>query len=270
MERLMLGREVSSFEEFGGRTAYCEFFGIVKKGHEECGDSAVFYADEKKSIFAVFDGVSGEGGAAAASSEAAISIMESLRSETTITQKKMESAIKVAAGKVSVGATTAAILFLQKDGTYVLASIGDSPIYGIDKSGAVGQEIPLARAVKECDSVLKFFFYRNLVTSVIGGGQTEMSAHLKKGRLGKNEMFMLASDGLSDNLYVEISEGYVTNASGDSDLKELLGRLINPESIVKSLVAEVEQRLKMGKIERSGSMLIPKEDDIAIICIRRI
>lgn len=268
MQKIIRGTEVSGLVEAAVSNGFSESFCIVKKGHEECGDSAFVYADEDKAILAVFDGVSGEEGASAASSVAAESILSALVPQARISEGKMKEAVLKAHGEIKFGLTTAAILFLEKSGSFLLAGVGDSPVYGINRKGQVSLELPLARNVGDKDSILKFFYFRNLLTSALGGGTPEVSLNLRKGKLGKGEVLILASDGLADNLFVATDDGYVTESSGLADLSSLIGKRKEPEKIVRTLFAEISKRLSVGRVELRKSMLVPKEDDIAIIAVR--
>jgi serine/threonine protein phosphatase PrpC len=268
MERLMRGTAISGTESWGGDAGFCSYFALVRKGHEECGDSAFFYHDGKKAIFGVFDGVSGEAGASSASSDAAEIILGSLKGHDRISETKMKQALSAAQAKVGPGLTTALVVYLQKNGSFIAASVGDSPLYSLDKAGEVALEIPLARIVKDGDSILKFFYFRNIVSSVLGQSGADISLSLRKGKLESGEVLILASDGLSDNLFVEIDDGYVKDGSGCGDLGVLVGKERSPEDMVPSLAAEVGKRVSVGRIERKDRMLVPKEDDLAIIAVR--
>lgn len=270
MEKLMLGTKIKNTETFSSKNKSCECFALVRKGHEECGDSAFVYMDEKKTIIGVFDGVSGEAGAASASSEAATALLKYLKKYNKADEKLIKKAMVDANNKVKHGYTTAALCFVEKDGSTIVAGIGDSPIYGIDKKGEVALELPLGRAVKDNDSILKFFHFRALVTSVLGPSGTEIHINMRKGKLKKGEMLILATDGLTDNLHLKIHEGYVKDSSGSQDLKKLIGKSKKPETIGRNLFNEVKKRIKGKKIETKNSILIPKEDDIAIAVFKKL
>ncbi len=270
MERVIRGTAVTEIQTASGGNGFCEFSCLVRKGHEECGDSAFVYADPGKAILAVFDGVSGEAGASSASSVAAESILRSLSPHGRISEKNMKDALLKAHEAITAGLTTAAIAFIEKGGAFMVASVGDSPIYSLSKEGRTDLELPLARTVGDGASVLKFFYFRNLLTSALGGGKAEFSVHIRKGRLRKGEVLILASDGLSDNLYAEISEGYVTESSGRTDLSELIGAERSAAAIVSLLSEEVSKRLAIGRVEKPGRILVPKEDDLAIIAVRAL
>ncbi len=268
MEKVIKGTEVPDTVTASGGNTFCECFCLVRKGHEECGDSAFVYADERKAIVAVFDGVSGEAGAAAASAVAAASILKDLSAGDRVSEKRMKDALSAAHGRISFGLTTAAVAFIERSGAFMVAAVGDSPIYSISSEGKTDLELPLARTVGDGASVLKFFYFRNLLTSAIGGGPQDFSVHIRKGKLKEGEVLILSSDGLSDNLYVEVSEGYVTDSSGRGDLASLVGGERSPEALVRGLAGEVSRRLAAGRVERPGSILVPKEDDLAIVAVR--
>ena len=55
MEKLIAGEKLSKKEDFTGKCTFCDFSVLVKKGHEECGDSAFIYYDKlRRSIKAVY------------------------------------------------------------------------------------------------------------------------------------------------------------------------------------------------------------------------
>jgi len=267
MEKVMRGTTITKSKSASAKTSFCELFVLVKKGHEECGDSAFAFCDEDKAVIGVFDGVSGEAGAASASSQAADAVLACLKKTGKCDDKKMREAISKAQNAIDNGFTTAVILFVEKDGSFVIASIGDSPAYGINSEGNVELELPLARAVGSGDSLFKFLHFRNLVTSVMGPGGGEASLHVRKGKLKKGEMFLLASDGLSDNLWLKVKEGYVVDCSGSDDLKKMVGKKKSPKKIVQKLAAEMEKRIRGGRKEEKDSLLDPKTDDIAMAVI---
>ncbi len=268
MEKLLLGTRIKTSEEFNGKNSFCEFSSFVRRMHEECGDSALVYADEKIVIAAVFDGVSGESGASKASSVAAASILEFLRNKAP-SEKAVREAISHANKNVIMGYTTASIFMMNKSGSFVLACVGDSPIYAM--SGEVlDLEIPLGRPVGDNDSILKFISHRSLVTSVLGPSGVDIEIRMTKGKLKGGELIILASDALIDNLYLKTKEGYITDSSGSEDLKELIKGLKTPVQITKKLAEEIEKRSRGRKIEKKGRLLDPKRDDASIIALRFI
>ena len=243
------------------KTDFGEIAALVRKGHEECGDSAFVYADREKIILAVFDGVSGEKGAANASSVAAKSILDSLK-DKAVTQEDVKNAISKASQDIKEGYTTVALAVIKGE-SLIIASVGDSAIYS--KSGkAITLELPLGRPVKKGDSVMKFFAFRNLVTSVIGPTNTAIELRIAEGRINKGDMLILASDGLVDNLFVRTKEGFVKDATGTNDLGTLI-KSKSPKKIVKDLDSIIQKRVKKGKIEEKERILDPKVDDVSLI-----
>ena len=92
-ERLISGTTIADSDSIGFNSNLCDFFVCVKKMHEECGDSAFVYSDEKKLIAGVFDGVSGEPNAASASSIAASTILDYLKNHNAADEKLVEDAL---------------------------------------------------------------------------------------------------------------------------------------------------------------------------------
>lgn len=268
MERLIRGAEMSDEPvEFSSSANGFEFSVSVRRGHEECGDSAFTYAGEKF-IAGVFDGVSGEAGAAEASSVAAEKILAFLKSKKRIGEKEMKDAMLHANRSITHGMTTAALLSIDKDGSFITACVGDSLVYSIDSEGTVSAEIQQGRSVGDDHSILKYLYFRNLVTTVLGHSEIDM--HVRKGRLKKGEVMILASDGLSDNLYFKVKEGYVSDTAGTADLGSIIGGIREPKSIVRLLMEEAVKRMAGEKSELPDRMMVPKKDDIAIIAVRRI
>jgi serine/threonine protein phosphatase PrpC len=273
MEKLMLGKDIPDKPPQAsscGKSPAFECSIIVRKGHEECGDSAFVYCDEEKLIAGVFDGVSGEPGAAAASSDAAQAALAFLKKQKKPGEKAMKGAMMEAHASIKQGYTTATLLFLHSSGEFIIACVGDSLVYGIDAKGDVSSELPQGRSVGDDHSIMKYVYYRNLVTSVLGPSGVDTNMHARKGNLKKGEVMILATDGLSDNLYFKVKEGYVSDTAGTEDLKSLLGQIREPEAIVRLLSSESGKRMGMLKTESPGRMLVPKQDDIAIIALRRV
>lgn len=268
MEKLIAGTKITASGSCSGSTGFCDFSATVKKGHEECGDSAFAYSDDKKVVLGIFDGVSGEPGAASASSAAASAALKHLKALGRCDERQMKEAMMQAQLAVTAGYTTAIILFVEKGGKFLVAGVGDSPAYGISARGEVSLEIPLARMTNDEDSIFKFFYFRNIVTSVLGPSGQDVPIRMRSGKVKKGDIVLLASDGLSDNLWVKVHKGYVKDGSGTDDLEKLLGRKRGPEKIVKLLLDEVAKRIAAGKKEKKGLMLVPKEDDIAIAALR--
>jgi serine/threonine protein phosphatase PrpC len=267
MENLLLGKRITQKASAGFESKICHIHALVMKGHGECGDSAFVYSDDERAIIAVFDGVSGEPDAAHASSLGATELLEFLKKKPH-DDKSIRDALIHASKQIIKGYTTASVISILKDGSFIMATVGDSPIYGMDKDGNLGLEIKPGRPVGKGDAIFKFMNFRTLVTSVLGPSEVDMEIQMKEGRISKGEILILASDGLSDNLFVKVKEGYVTDASGSDDLKELIGELKTPEKIVKRLEEELTARISTGKIEKPGEVLHPKPDDLAIIVLR--
>jgi serine/threonine protein phosphatase PrpC len=267
MEKLLLGKGITKKASASCESKICNLHMLLMKGHGECGDSAFAYCDDERVIIAVFDGVSGEPDASHASSLAATEVLEFLKSKPH-DDKSIRDALIHASKEIMKGYTTASVISILKDGSFIMATVGDSPIYGIDSDGELGLEIKPGRPVGKGDAIFKFMNFRTLVTSVLGPSEVDMEIQMKEGKISKDQMIILASDGLSDNLFVKVTDGYVTDASGSDDLKEIIGDIKTPEKIVKKLEEELSSRIPKGNIEKPGAVLHPKADDLAIIALR--
>jgi len=289
-ELLIKGEDVSDEKSLSHKSAFCEISLLVRRGHGEgCEDSAFVYCDGEMAIMGIFDGVGGEPGGASASAQAASTILSFLKrnaaKEAMATDNKspakkipqsrndeelVKAAFLEANLNVTTGYTTAVVLLVRKDGSFVMCGVGDSPVYGIDRKGAVTSLLPLARAVGAGDSVMRYFHYRNLVTSVLGrtGGETDLA--VRCGRLNKGEILILASDGLSDNLFITVREGFVKDPSGVQDLEKLIESDRSASKITKKLSLTVKERVLGLRIEKSGRLLIPKEDDLSICAFKML
>ncbi len=265
MEKIICGSGLSKPVNFDSKNSFIEASLFLQAGHEECGDSAFIYHDDEKVIVAVFDGVSGESGAAAASCDCATSMLGFLKNHNKIDKKKMEEAFVHSNKSIKFGFTTATIAFITKNGEFMLASVGDSPVYSINK-GEAALEIPPARAVGNDHSILKFFHFRNLVSSVLGGN-AEFELKISSGKLTGGEIVILASDGLSDNLFVLTNDGYILDSSGSSDLISIIGNIKSPSAITKKLASEISIRMKGTRIDKPNAILVPKKDDLSIISL---
>ncbi len=266
----LLGKELTGRKRSGksySKSTFCETALSIVGVHRECGDSAFIFCDDSRAIVAVFDGVSGEAGSSMASSSVAKSVFSALADVKKIDKQKMESAMRVANNAIKTGSTTAVVAFVERSGEFMIASIGDSAVYGISK-GVVSLELPIARVVKDGDAILKFFHYRNLVTSVLGGAKTEPEMHVCSGKLKNGEALLLASDGLSDNLFAKVKDGYVIDSSGCEDLQVLLKKGNRLENLLSAIQTVILSRMKGGRVERNDELLIPKKDDLAMAVVR--
>ncbi|MBI5046584.1 protein phosphatase 2C domain-containing protein [Candidatus Micrarchaeota archaeon] len=273
-EKISSGIEIQESQFESGGSSFCTFSTFVKSGHTTCGDSAFVYYDSKKAIFGVFDGVSADPDGAIASACAARFFLDELKHIDRINERSLESSFHSVHSKIEKGNTTAVILIIQNNGSFVIGSVGDSVAYGINKEGKIELELPIARAVGDGDSVFKYFQFRNILTSVLGpisGLQKDPhELHIRKGKLQKNELFILASDGLSDNLFLRLKDGYIVDSSGSADLAELIGTQRDPEKITKIISSSVSARLSTGRVEKSNLLLVPKQDDVSIVVVKML
>ena len=277
IERVLDGSTIADSESLDFESSPYAISVLVKKGHDECGDSAFVFCGKSKIIMALFDGVSGEPGASKASGDAARSILGSLKGKDRISEQDIICALQRADADIRFGFTTALVLSIDRESHgFLIASVGDSAAYSRDSKGAVSLELPMSRAVRDGDSIMRFFSYRNLVSSILGQGRACGSQErpgcdipILSGKIGKGEAIILASDALADNLFMKTRDGLVTDSSGTEDLRRIIAKDKEPKMIVAKLRAEIKNRIKGGRVDKDGAVLIPKQDDLSIAVISR-
>jgi|GEM_PF-1548272 len=264
-EHILKGTEITLNKKASIKAPFCKISAAVRRGHEVCGDSAFIYADDEKAIFGVFDGVSGEPSADSASTIAASTVLKELKEVKTPTAKKLKDALSKAHAEVNEGYTTALVLFVKKDGSYMVASVGDSALYSLD-SGEIDLEIPLGRIVSKGDTIFRFMKFRNIVKSVVGWASGGMEINIQRGKLSSGNILIAATDCLPDNLEVEVSEFNVEEQSGKVDLGRIIGKTRDPQKILDKIYETIRERMSNeGRKQRGKYLLESKLDDLGII-----
>jgi serine/threonine protein phosphatase PrpC len=267
-EKIIAGKDVRSPARWSGASAFCESALFVKKkdGAEVCGDSVFSYSDRKKAVLGVFDGVGGKAGAELASSEAAAGALSYLKETRLSGSPCMLQAFESAAASIGPGSTTGVIALICQDGSGILGSVGDSPAYVLRADGTVEIQLPLDNMVGDGSPLLDFFNNRHIIFSSLP--EAWMHAHIAPIKLSKGDCIILASDGLSENLYVAMRGEFVTDCSGVTDLSRLLGSERSPARMITVLAKEVARRIEAVKIRKKGKVMMSKQDDLAIAALR--
>jgi serine/threonine protein phosphatase PrpC len=99
---------------------------VCRKGHDENGDYISCYSDGNRFIGILCDGVSGEPGAGQAASVAAKAAMECLEGKKKVADAEVKEAISMANKAVLHGFTTIALVYMEADGSFIIACVGDS------------------------------------------------------------------------------------------------------------------------------------------------
>jgi serine/threonine protein phosphatase PrpC len=261
----LLGKDIKTEKKGDATCKYADISYIVRRMHDACGDSAVIHIDDKKTILSVLDGVSGEEGAEQASSIAAIAILNNLKDNDDITKDDLQDALVNAHSHIVYGFTTALVVAIKPDGGFVSASIGDSTIYSFDKSGNLDIVMDIMRMVGVGSPVFRFALFRNNVTSVLGL-QADLEIYFKDGKLDPGDSLLLVTDGILDNLKIEIEDEKVKSCSGIMDLKEIIGKENDIKKITRKIRNEILKRIEDNvEIKEESESLIIKPDDFAII-----
>ena len=261
---MFAGREKSNKKSIFG-SFFTNWFSVsigVTVGHVICGDSAIFYSDDSKVVFGVFDGVSGEPGADRASESAACAMLSILKPLLVCDANQMKNALAEASRNIKEGYTTATVAFIRKDGTFTIGSIGDSPVYGhSDGDEFFRPLLPVARMVGDNDSILKFLYYRNIVTHVLGiepVTNKEMQIAILTGKLNPADKIILATDGLSDNLFFGVNEGYVTDSFGCEDLTNIIGQEMSGSKILSKIKFFLHSNFPPSAISLEKIAVLPR------------
>lgn len=237
----------------------------VKKSREHsCDDSALLVIGDSYILIGVFDGVSGQPNASTASETALITIANYI--EKNFKKKKpeelLENAISEANYAVQAGGTTASIALILNNGDYFYANIGDSHIYKMSNSKVTR----LTKDDRDSSSFASYIKSRYYVGECIGSLITSIDKG--KGKLEKDDAIFAISDGIVDNLFVKIEGGIVTDTSGKQDLEFIFKDKKDIKSMVESLAEEIKKRMQLKEEVIDRGILVPKEDDAAIVIFR--
>jgi serine/threonine protein phosphatase PrpC len=262
---MLLGSDIKTEKKGDISNPFAEIAYAIRKVHSECGDSAFIHADKNRAILAVLDGVSGEPGAEAASSVAAFAILNYLKKRENITSIDLQDALIHGHNNIIMGSTTALIVVIEKDGSFICASVGDCALYSLDKNGEIKLQIEPMRAVGKGSAIFRFMMLRNLVGSVLGTRE-DLDIYSKKGKLDPGEFLLLMSDGITDNLKIKTKEGNVDDCSGEYDLAKIIGKQADVKKIVGKIKNEVWHRIQdKVEVKEENESLIIKPDDFALI-----
>ncbi len=265
MEKLILANDVIKSLSADAKSDVFSIAATVKRGHTRCGDSVFFYCDDERAFGGVFDGVSGEANAALASSKAAQSVLGLLKSAKAVDEKYLEQVLWNANQIIKRGFTTASIFFLEKNGNYAIACVGDSPIFTIVNGKALPESVS-DRPVGIGSPIFDFFQSRNIVTSVLGMEKIQIQTN--SGQLEKGDFLLLCSDGISDNLLIKVKDAFVADDSGAQDLSEILKKETDPKKIVSKLATDISLRIDEPPLAKADYVFEPKKDDLSLLACR--
>lgn len=255
---------------------------LTKAAHYPNQDN--FTLDTNLKLFAVFDGMGGYEGGAVAAKLAASVVWEEILSHTfqkqMIDLEKLLKAALISAAKAIVDdgqihkrpdqGTTATIVKILNSKA-VIANVGDSRCYGLDKNGKLIRltadhgildellkkgQIPEKIAVKidqaknledlEADE-LSIFNQRNIVTNALSQYFDTDNIYFSDVLLKDFKMFVLTSDGVHDNLT-------------DEEIKTILLKQKSTKAAAKNLIDTAY------KVSRQNT-LRSKPDDITAVVI---
>jgi len=271
-EKMIAGGDVRDMARWSGKSPFCESALLVRKknGAAACGDSAFSYSDQEKAVLGVFDGVGREADANLASSKAAAGALSYLKEiklpDCSGLLLCMKDAFRQAAVSIKTGDTTGVLALILKTGSGVIGSAGDSPAYILRSDGTTEIPLPLDTERGNGARLLDFFSRRSIIFSCLP--MTWERAHIAPIQLNEGDRLVLASDGLSNNLFVSVRHNRVTDCSGTADLAQLLGGAHEPAQMIALLAEEVARRIEARSIWKWGRTMISKPDDVSIAALR--
>ncbi len=241
------------------------------KNHETCDDAALLLVNEKFTLIGVFDGVSGEPFAQSASETALRAVKFHLTQNfgKIPNEKIVERAIEEANLAIEHGATTASIALVFSSGEYYFANIGDSHIYKLNEQGKINRITKDFKAANG-SGVTEYLHNRYLVGNCLGGLLKEEEIEIGQGKLKKGEFLLALSDGITDNLFIEVEGGVISESSGKADLEILIDGIDMPLEIINAIAKAVKHRMTGSEISDNGRILVPKEDDISLVVVKML
>jgi len=261
----LLGNGIGDEEKGSFSEGFADIAYVVRRGHGTCGDSAFAHVDDKKAVIAVFDGVSGEPGAGEASSIAALAMLNSLKNVDSPTKNDLQESLVNAHSNIVTGSTTAAVIVVEKTGRFICASVGDSTIYSLDKSGRLKLQLQPMRVVGKGSPLDEFIFQRMVVPAALGL-DADMPILMREGKLSGGDVLLVMTDAVIDNLKIRVKGGKVADASGEEDLRLIIGGASGAAGIVRLIRDEIVRRMKAKfDIRDKDSALVSKLDDLAIV-----
>jgi serine/threonine protein phosphatase PrpC len=101
-------------------------------------------------------------------------------------------------------------------------------------------------------AVQQLFKERNIIYQTLGREDLEIKPHTYAFPLEENDIYLLTSDGVTDNLT-------------DSEIAALLRKYQDPNVAAQQILAQARKRANQGKTSRS---LRPKKDDITVVVMQ--
>lgn len=231
--------------------------GMIRSGNEDN-----FFADAKRGLFIVADGMGGHA-AGEVASEMAVQILSRELGNSTLTdagiREKVATSLKTAnraiyertiaeVDKQGMG-TTASVLMLG-DGKYLIGQVGDSRVYLL-RDGALKQITKDHSYVQEqvdagylTPEQARYHPYSNVITRCVGAGEAvEPDTYIGDVKLG--DLYLVASDGL-------------TGMVDDRRLQQLLLARSSSQRIVEALISEANGR---GGLDNITAIVIRISDE---------
>lgn len=260
-----------------------------KRRRERCQDIALASTCRGHSLLGVFDGFMSEGDfvptmVADNIAKLWLKRMDSIRSPGDMGNLLFDAAKKTLMDvndPFMSGGTTAIVAVATPERRVFIASAGDSAGYAIDAQGKVRNlfnndmiYIPPGYVARINDVALDpdvYVYARNILATSISKNFSWADIATGEDFLEPGSRLLLVSDGITKNLFVEMENGKIRDASGCKDL-EIMVRGVQSAEQIGALIAEKARTRAKTNIRRTindqgqmGHMLLPADDDMAVV-----
>ncbi len=274
------------------------FFGTVSRARkkEKCQDTAIICISDKVAMAGVFDGFGPGGGNV--SEQLAKRLMrladskrgwiETALESQLILRMAINSCLNSGIFESFEDGSTAVLSFLHADGRYSCSMLGDSALYKVGrtvemisdmdrvvvptKEGMMEKPLEETSLTPEMYAMARNFLLRPYAVT---GDYDAHNIMTVKGRLERGASLLLASDGLTKNVFFETDEnGFVRRIGGCADMERII-RNGQAEGIGagEALSYTIGRRMRdaiqdNGKMWTDGQRVrICADDDLSIITI---
>ncbi len=299
----------SEYASFSASTSKFSMAGVISPSYlaqSVCKDSIAVFSDGQITLLVLVDAYGNSG---AVISEwlplYLLSCAQNNRDKLTSSRSPKELLIEAVSKMLEnikfdeIGGTTALVTLLFPDNRFHSASIGDSPHYLLqaeELSRQFTHNLVWSYEDGFCTSMqvqgMLLDQYKKL-RSRLGPSITDEDVDPQNieefsGTLNRGDLLILGTDGFSKNLHLSIDvstspdlilQAKIKDVSGITDLKRIIGPMRNPEQVVSTVLRHIDKRKFLDsnptlvhgvKVTTDGNILIPDNDDVTLLAVRRI
>jgi len=284
--------EVSEF--FYSRRRASVYASVAKGKHrEECQDTVVAFMDKKFSLIGVFDGF-GKFGTILSDkvAEKVIELCHEMRKQmrnannlTLLFKDAVIDAMCEIKGTYSGSGTTGTVALILNNGKYFIVSIGDSGVYiaGRKKTERLF-EYEWVMHSEDGDKFKKthvtelrfneYYVDRNMLEYAITKKDSEgimwRALEFAHGVLGKKQMLILVTDGVTKNLKhkVDIRTNKMLGVSGCDNINEIVGSVRDVRLIGGAILSTAKMHIRDDKgifVTENETAYLSADDDLSVV-----